>query len=920
MSTPAVVPVALKKGIVKQVLSGDSVIIRGYPKGGPPPEKQITFSNVFAPKLARRPAGANAEDSKDEAWAWEAREFLRSKLIGEEVYFCSERPANANRDYGVIYLGSDPATAQSVTELLVQEGLVSVRKDNARTPSPELQRLIDLEEAAKSAGKGKWNSQSSADHVRNIRWTQENQRNFVDQLAGKPVKAIIEHVRDGSTVRAFLVPQPDYSDLVPEYLYITLMISGIRCPGFKLDSDGKPDHSVSVDYAEEARYFVESRLLQREVQIVLESVNNTNFVGSILFPKGNIAEALLREGFAKCVDWSMAFMRSGADKLRAAERQAKEKRVRLWKDYQSNAQTFTGKEKDFNGIVVEIYNGDAISVKTPSGVVKKVFFSSIRPPREAGRAADDEGKLPPRPKNFRPLYDIPWMYECREFLRKKLIGKKIQCNLDYISPARDNFPEKYCYTVTVGGQNVAELLVGKGLATVVRYRQDDDQRSSRYDELLGAEAQAIKSNKGVHGKKEAASMRINDLTVDHSRIKQQYLPSWQRALRTEAIVEFIASGSRFRLFLPKDSCLVTFLLAGISCPRSSRPSVGGAPAQEGEPFGDEALNFVREKILQRDVNVHIDTTDKAATSVIGWLWTDANVNLSVLLVEEGLATVHFSAEKTEYYRALKTAEDSAKAAKKKIWANYVEEIKEEEVKEEDKDDKVVERKVNHEKVVVTEVTPELHFYAQHTDQGAKLETLMAKLRKEFQESPPLAGAFTPKRNDLCAAQFSEDNEWYRAKVEKVQGHNATILYVDYGNKETVPTSRLASLPPAFISDKPYANYYGLALVVLPPEEDDKTEAVKNLAQDALNRDLLLNVEYKINGQPFATLSDPTSKADIGKALVADGILLVEKRRERKLAKMVEDYVAAEALARKDHLGVWEYGDITADDAKEFGRN
>lgn len=364
-----------------------------------------------------------------------------------------------------------------------------------------------------------------------------------------------------------------------------------------------------------------------------------------------------------------------------------------------------------------------------------------------------------------------------------------------------------CVYYFVLHRNIAELLVGKGLATVVRYRQDDDQRSSRYDELLNAEASAIKGNKGVHQdksskkdatapttKKEApalsnkkestiATVRINDLTVDHSRIKQQYLPSWQRALRTEAIVEFIASGSRFRLFLPKDSVLVTFLLAGISCPRSSRPAVGGAPAQDGEPFGDEALNFVRERILQRDVSVHIDTTDKAATSVIGWLWTDANVNLSVLLVEEGLASVHFSAEKTEYYRALKSAEDSAKAAKKKIWANYVEEVKEEEVKEEDKDDKVTERKVSQEKVVVTEITPELHFYAQHTDQGAKLETLMSKLRKEFQDSPPLAGAFTPKRNDLCAAQFSEDNEWYRAKVEKVQGQKATILYVDYGNKE-----------------------------------------------------------------------------------------------------------------------------------------
>lgn len=76
---------------------------------------------------------------------------------------------------------------------------------------------------------------------------------------------------------------------------------------------------------------------------------------------------------------------SGAEKLRAAERQAKEKRLRLWKDYQSNAQNFTGKEKDFTGTVIEIYNGDAISVKTTSGATKKVFFSSIRPPREAGR-------------------------------------------------------------------------------------------------------------------------------------------------------------------------------------------------------------------------------------------------------------------------------------------------------------------------------------------------------------------------------------------------------------------------------------------------------------------------------------------------------------------------------------------------------
>ncbi len=114
------------------------------------------------------------------------------------------------------------------------------------------------------------------------------------------------------------------------------------------------------------------------------------------------------------------------------------------------------------------------------------------------------------------------------------------------------------------------------------------------------------------------------------------------------------------------------------------------------------------------------------------------------LVEEGLASVHFSAEKSEYARQLKTAEDSAKAQRKKIWSSWVEEEKTEEHHEE-KEDKVTERKVNHEKVLVTEIASDLKFFAQHTEQGAKLESLMAKLRQDLQASPPITGAYTPKR-------------------------------------------------------------------------------------------------------------------------------------------------------------------------------
>jgi staphylococcal nuclease domain-containing protein 1 len=103
---------------------------------------------------------------------------------------------------------------------MVSEGLVSVRREGARA-SPEQARLIELEDAAKSAGKGKWGSASGSEHVRDITWAVENPRHYLDQRGGQPVQAVIEHVRDGSTVRAFLMHDNVYT-------YVTLMISGIR--------------------------------------------------------------------------------------------------------------------------------------------------------------------------------------------------------------------------------------------------------------------------------------------------------------------------------------------------------------------------------------------------------------------------------------------------------------------------------------------------------------------------------------------------------------------------------------------------------------------------------------------------------------------------------------------------------------------
>lgn len=47
-----------------QVLSGCAIIVRGQPRGGPPPERQINLSNIRAGAMARR-AAQGQPDTKD---------------------------------------------------------------------------------------------------------------------------------------------------------------------------------------------------------------------------------------------------------------------------------------------------------------------------------------------------------------------------------------------------------------------------------------------------------------------------------------------------------------------------------------------------------------------------------------------------------------------------------------------------------------------------------------------------------------------------------------------------------------------------------------------------------------------------------------------------------------------------------------
>lgn len=107
-----------------------------------------------------------------------------------------------------------------------------------------------------------------------------------------------------------------------------------------------------------------------------------------------------------------------------------------------------------------------------------------------------------------------------------------------------------------------------------------------------------------------------------------------------------------------------------------------------------------------------------------------------------------------------------------------------------------------EKVLVTNIISPGKFYCQLFRNGPKLENLMMEVGRHYSKLGPNEDLLSsPSPGDPCCAQFSEDGCWYRAVVLNTTSKGVTVLYIDYGNSETIPVSKIKKLIPKF-SDLP----------------------------------------------------------------------------------------------------------------------
>jgi len=285
------------------------------------------------------------------------------------------------------------------------------------------------------------------------------------------------------------------------------------------------------------------------------------------------------------------------------------------------------------------------------------------------RPAFPSNEEPEKKKDEQERAENVWAAEGKELLRKRLIGQKVRLVFDYVRrpPKREGekeAPEKACYSVYQNYQNLAVILVELGLAWAQPPRQGEE-RSTDFEVLLIAENKAKQAHRGVHMPLDKVPVRrINDLCVDSdsknrstqiTRAKQS-LPGFQRKGQMRAIVEYVFSGARFKLFIPKETSTFMFTLSGLRVPKR----------EENDELSNQALQFSREKLHQVEVNIEVDDVDKGG-NFVGSLYTSSKKNFAVFLLEAGLSYVHApSAERLKDGKDLLAAEIAAK--KKKRWA------------------------------------------------------------------------------------------------------------------------------------------------------------------------------------------------------------------------------------------------------------
>lgn len=873
---------------VKNIISGDTLVLIPLKTNQfPPPERILSLNYV------------RAED-------YASKSYLRELLIGRDIKFkVNYKNPTTNKEFGDI----QAPIFKSLIAYLLEKGWVKLKDNFSESEGDIYYELKDIEDTARRNQLGLWSTQS---HINIV----DLDDKIILKSQKYPLKVIVEKVISGDRVLARIVLNDS------DHVTTPILLGGFKTPR----TDDSSQSSLETKVALQAKNFVEEKLLTTKAELTVSIIGESQTgvpIGLINHPSGNnIHEKLLEQGFAEIVDWQSTLVGST---LMATFRKAELSAKALAKGLYAN----TTQSKSVSSIsssmklrpgltienvqIVKVVNVDTFLVRLPSNEEVTVQLASVRGPRPNDSTAGNQ------------QLQAALVATAKEFVREKAIGKSASLYVEGFREPNEslNLDGRFLVSFKLNQKDLSELIISNGWATVLRHsKATSHERSINWDKLLEIEEEAKKNGKkGLFAsdiqKVLTVGTRIIDTSENLTKSKTFLNGFKQKGRISGYYVEYISSGTRLKLFNPKEGLKLTLILAGLANSKDSQ----------------EALGFLNKKYLQRSVEFEIFDTDKVG-NFIGNVYSNANAisPIQTQLLELGFVKLHdISVHSNPNANELIKSEELAKSSKKGIWANY-DEASERELNERLSQasikDKQIEPKIFEGEVVdISKGIISFHYNDEATIskfQNFKNQFNQFHLQRVSASSQSIDLPFQlnkpPKKGELLSGKFDENGKYYRVKVigyDKTTGLY-TVKHIDFGNEDEVPLNSLRILPAKFgISTYPvFAHSTILLNVKLPPTKEYLEEAGYALEDLLFDKKLVFETYPGKETEYESVIYDSNKVSDLGHSinrdLVEEGWGIVEERKELEQKK--KDYThqlkAAQNNAKSKHLGCWEFGDVS----------
>ncbi|XP_074089737.1 tudor domain-containing protein 1 isoform X6 [Macrotis lagotis] len=178
--------------------------------------------------------------------------------------------------------------------------------------------------------------------------------------------------------------------------------------------------------------------------------------------------------------------------------------------------------------------------------------------------------------------------------------------------------------------------------------------------------------------------------------------------------------------------------------------------------------------------------------------------------------------------------------------------------------------------VVAHIQSPEDFFCQQLQSGRQLAELQLSL-SEYCNKMSAQSDFYPAIGDICCAQFSEDNQWYRASVLAYASEESALVgYVDYGNFEILKLNRLCPMAPRLL-ELPMQAIKCILAGVKPSSGIWAPEAICLMKKLIRNKMITVKVVDKKENSSVVELIDKSVKPSINvsKILIEAGFAIGE---------------------------------------------